>query len=182
MEVPDLSNIKIFREKAGLTQQQLAEACGVGQSYIAKIEAGKQNPSYEVVVKIFSTIRTMLLKREENPQIVKNVATPLSKLKYVSPKDTLRDVKTKIGDYDQIPVIDSHHHCVGSITSQLLIRLLNNETSESKNVGEFMESPLPSFSENTSIKQMREILRYIDAALIVNQDQITGIVTRSDVF
>ncbi|TFH30422.1 MAG: CBS domain-containing protein, partial [Promethearchaeota archaeon] len=49
-------------------------------------------------------------------------------------------------------------------------------------VKEFMETPLPCFSENTSIKQMREILRYIDAALIVDRDQITGIVSRSDVF
>ncbi len=34
------SRLKIARIKAGLTQKQLAELCGVSQAYIAKIENG----------------------------------------------------------------------------------------------------------------------------------------------
>lgn len=33
------------RTQAGLTQQQLAELCGVQQSYIAKLESGEANPT-----------------------------------------------------------------------------------------------------------------------------------------
>ncbi|TFH29709.1 MAG: helix-turn-helix domain-containing protein, partial [Promethearchaeota archaeon] len=166
MEVPRLENIKIFREKIGWTQKQLADAIGVGQSYIAKIENGKQEPSYKVVADIFDCISKQLQALEGNALIIKNVATPRENLKFVRPRDKLSDVKQAIGDYDQIPVIDEGNHCVGSVTSRVLIRLLSQETAEGVLVKEFMEAPLPSFSENTSIKQMREILRYIDAALI----------------
>ncbi|MHA1520432.1 MAG: CBS domain-containing protein [Promethearchaeota archaeon] len=182
MEVPRLENISIFRKKIQWTQKDLADAIGVGQSYIAKIENGKQIPSYKVVSDIFRVIQEQLQAMEGNALIIKNVATPLIDLKFVRPKDKLSDVKKTIGDFDQIPVIDERNHCVGAVTSRVLIRLLSQETAENTLVRDFMESPIPSFSENTSIKQMREILRFIDAALTVDKDQITGIVTRSDVF
>ncbi|WP_457557094.1 helix-turn-helix domain-containing protein [Candidatus Harpocratesius sp.] len=182
MEVPKLGNIKLFRQKIGWTQKQLADAVNVGQSYIAKIESGKQDPSYSVLNKIFEVIRKEFQKMEKSTLTVKSVATPWEYLRFVSPKDTLGDVKSIIGDVDQIPVIDSHRRCVGNITSRLLIRLLSNNTSENTLVKDFMEPPLPIFSDSTSIQQMRDVLRYIEAALIVEKDQITGIVTRSDVF
>jgi predicted transcriptional regulator len=182
MEVPLLSNIKIFRERLGLTQRQLAEKVGIGQPYIAKIESGKQNPSYDIVAKIFAILNMELQNRDEHPLIVKTVATPIDRMVFVKPKDTLRDVKRLIGDYDQIPVLDTNLHCVGSVTSQLLIRLLSQDTNEKTAVKDIMGAPLPSFSENTPIKQIRNIFRVIDAGLIVDRDQITGIVTRSDVF
>ncbi|MHA1675019.1 MAG: helix-turn-helix domain-containing protein [Promethearchaeota archaeon] len=182
MEVPRLENIKILRDKIGWTQKDLAEKVGVGQSYIAKIENGKQEPSYKVVAEIFNCISRELQAMEGSELVIKDVATPRDALKFVGPKDKLSDVKGAIGDYDQIPVIDENQHCVGSVTSRVLIRLLSQETAEGTLVKEFMEAPLPSFSENTTIKQMREILRFIDAALIVDQDKITGIISRSDVF
>ncbi|RLI63316.1 MAG: hypothetical protein DRO88_10235 [Promethearchaeia archaeon] len=182
MEIPKLSNIRLFRKQIGWTQKQLADAVNVGQSYIAKIEAGKQDPSYSVLSRIFEVIREEMQRQEKSPIIVKSVATPWENLRYVSPKDTLGDVKSIIGDVDQIPVIEKPRRCVGSISSRLLIRLLSNNTPESTQVKDFMEPPLPTFSETTSIKQIRDVLRYIDAALIVDKDQICGIVTRSDVF
>lgn len=182
MEVPKLSNIKLFRTQIGWTQKQLADAVNVGQSYIAKIESGKQDPSYTVLSRIFEVIREEMQRQEKSPITVKSVATPWEKLRYVNPKETLGDVKAIIGDVDQIPVIEKPRRCVGTVSSRLLIRLLSNNIPETTQVKEFMEPPLPTFSATTSINQIRDILRYIDAALIVEKDQICGIVTRSDVF
>ena len=38
-------NIKELRERAGLTQQELADKCGVGRTFIAQIERGAKLPS-----------------------------------------------------------------------------------------------------------------------------------------
>ncbi len=47
---------KKARIKAGLTQKELAEICGMKQSYIARIESGKikklQYTTYEKITKI----------------------------------------------------------------------------------------------------------------------------------
>ena len=181
MEIPRLSNIRIFRKKIGWTQQQLAAAVDVGQSYIAKIEQGQQNPSYELVEKIFTILREELISLDKNPLIVNSIATKGESLIALSPYQTFKDVKMKIGDFDQLPVLEEGR-CVGSITTQQIIRLVSKETPDGQLIKDIMDGPLPAFSHTTPINQMRDIMRYIDAAVIVDHDQVIGIVTRSDVF
>lgn len=41
-------NIKRYREKAGLTQQQLADRTGLSMNYIAKIESTKMQRSFTI--------------------------------------------------------------------------------------------------------------------------------------
>lgn len=43
-------NIKKYREKASLTQQELADKVGVSMNYIAKIESRKMQKSFTIVV------------------------------------------------------------------------------------------------------------------------------------
>lgn len=38
------ANVRLAREKHGLTQQQLAEAAGISQRYVAGIETGRESP------------------------------------------------------------------------------------------------------------------------------------------
>ncbi len=45
-----LKNIKKYREKAGLTQQQLADKAGISMNYIAKIESKKMQRGFTIVV------------------------------------------------------------------------------------------------------------------------------------
>ncbi len=181
MEIPRLSNIRIFRVKLGWTQKKLAEEVGVGQSYIAKIEQGKQNPSYDLVERIFTILREAIINLEKNPLIVRNIITKGEDLVYLLPTDNFMDVKQKIGDFDQLPVLEKGR-CVGSITTQAIIKLVSKNTPDGKLVNDIMGPPLPSFSDTTPIHQMRDIMRYLDAAVIVNQDEVIGIITRSDVF
>ena len=91
------------------------------------------------------------------------------------------DVKAKIGDFDQLPVLQDGR-CVGSITTQQIIRLVSKGSLDDIFVEEIMDPPLPVFSDTTPIKQMRDIMRYIDAAVIVDGEKVIGIITRSDVF
>ena len=43
-------NIKKYREKVGLTQQELADKAGVTMNYIAKIESKKMQRGFTIVV------------------------------------------------------------------------------------------------------------------------------------
>ena len=43
-------NIKKYREKAGLTQQQLADKAAISMNYIAKIESKKMQRGFTIVV------------------------------------------------------------------------------------------------------------------------------------
>jgi DNA-binding XRE family transcriptional regulator len=57
---PDLQTcfgerLREARHKAGLTEAALAEAAGLTQQYVAKIEAGQINPTIVAVARAFGT-------------------------------------------------------------------------------------------------------------------------------
>lgn len=54
--LPSLDEIAKRRKLLGLTQKQLAKIAGVSQSFIAKIESGKIDPSYSKAKAIFDTL------------------------------------------------------------------------------------------------------------------------------
>lgn len=45
-------NVRAAREKAGLTQEQLAWASGLHQTEIARIESGRRNPGLDTIFKV----------------------------------------------------------------------------------------------------------------------------------
>ncbi|WP_019771187.1 helix-turn-helix transcriptional regulator [Streptococcus sobrinus] len=47
-----ITNLKEIREKAGLTQQELAEVVGVRRETILHLENNRYNPSLEMALKI----------------------------------------------------------------------------------------------------------------------------------
>ena len=81
--LPAIEIIPERRRKLGLTQSQLADLAGVSQSYIAKLEAGKIEPSYLKVKSIFESLDKLERKKEvqaveimtENPVIVQQTAS-----------------------------------------------------------------------------------------------------------
>jgi len=47
-----ISNLKRYRQLAGLTQDELAESVGVRRETIVRLEAGRYNPSLKLAVDI----------------------------------------------------------------------------------------------------------------------------------
>jgi transcriptional regulator with XRE-family HTH domain len=45
-------NVRAAREKAGLTQEQLAWSAGLHQTEIARIESGQRNPGLDTIFKV----------------------------------------------------------------------------------------------------------------------------------
>ena len=45
-------NAARLRKEAGLTQEQLAERCGLSQQYLSKLESGNRNPTVVTLYEI----------------------------------------------------------------------------------------------------------------------------------
>jgi len=102
------SNIKIYRNARGLSQQKLAEKADTATNYIAAIEAGRRFPSVDVLEKIafvlgidtpelfsMKPIQADALKKELEEQvwldIRENISNYISKnLKDLKKDDTAR--------------------------------------------------------------------------------------------
>jgi transcriptional regulator with XRE-family HTH domain len=60
--------VREARQEAGLTQEEVARASGIGPTYISDIERGVRNPSYELLVALAKALKTPLyqiIKRAE---------------------------------------------------------------------------------------------------------------------
>jgi transcriptional regulator, XRE family len=51
--LPTIEEIGKMRKNLGISQKELARTCGVSQSYIARMEKGSINPTYDKIRKIY---------------------------------------------------------------------------------------------------------------------------------
>lgn len=58
------SRIKEIRSSQGLTQQDLADRCGITRTTISKIESGKFNLSIDLLNRILSPLNAEILIKE----------------------------------------------------------------------------------------------------------------------
>ena len=100
-----LEEIKEIRKKFGLTQGDLAKRANVSQSLIAKIEAGRIDPTYTKVKQIFAALDTLSKKVEVKADELMN-----DKIISVAPNDQVKEAITKMRKYNisQMPVIEEH--------------------------------------------------------------------------
>jgi transcriptional regulator with XRE-family HTH domain len=48
--------VRFLRLKAGLSQEDFADACGLDRTYVGGIERGERNPSLKNILKLASTL------------------------------------------------------------------------------------------------------------------------------
>ncbi len=65
-----IRNIRSARAEKGLTQKDLAKAVGTSQSVIARIEAGKQNVSYEMMYRLSAALGLRLQIHATNEEVI----------------------------------------------------------------------------------------------------------------
>jgi transcriptional regulator with XRE-family HTH domain len=49
---PDVTNLRRLRRRRNLSQQQLAEAVGMDNSYLSRIECGHRRPASDIVQRL----------------------------------------------------------------------------------------------------------------------------------
>ena len=68
-----INNIKFYRKKLKITQEELAELCNVSANYIGRIEIGYHFPSPEVLEKITEVLKIEPYELFANPYELKTV-------------------------------------------------------------------------------------------------------------
>jgi len=172
-----LEEIKLKREKLGLTQTELANLSGVSQSLIAKVESKKIDPTFSKTKKIFET-----LKRMEHENSLKAKDIMKKKIISVKAKDSIKEVIKKMRSYEisQMPVIDKDVKGVIS-ESNILEQLQKGKDIKGLKVEEIMNETPPVISEESDINLITNMLNYHQIILVSKYGKLTGVITKSDI-
>jgi predicted transcriptional regulator len=172
----DLSELKKLRKKIGITQNQLAKKSQVSQSLIAKIEAGKIDPSYTNAKKIFETLSML----DQDSELT---ACDIMHTKIISIKstDTLKDAiqKMRKRNISQMPVM-KHNRIIGYISESVLLDKILEGGTQSVKVGEVMESAPPIVPPFTSQGVVANLLKHFPFVLVEEKGEMVGIITKAD--
>ena len=178
--LPAIDIIPDRRRKLGLTQNQLAELAGVSQSYIAKLEAGKIEPSYLKVKAIFEALDKLERRKEvqaseimtEDPIVVQQIATI---------QETVEIMRSN--GFSQLPVFDGDKPVGGVSERTLLDQILYNEDgipASRKQVKDIMDESWPMVSEDAPFSLLSNLLKYYPAVLVQRKGHVVGIITKAD--
>jgi predicted transcriptional regulator len=178
--LPKLEEISKRRRVLGLTQMQLARLAGVSQSMIAKIEAGRSEPSYLKTKAIFDTLEKM--QREKEPRARDLLQ---SKVVGIDEDDTVARAATimKETGFSQLPVF-SGRHIVGSIAEKAIMdRIVTGITPRelsSMPVSKVMTEAFPQIDDKAPLSMISTLLQYHPAVLVMKRGQVAGIITKAD--
>jgi predicted transcriptional regulator len=178
--LPAIEIIPDRRRKLGLTQNQLAELAGVSQSYIAKLEAGKIEPSYLKVKAIFESLDKLERRKEvqaseimtENPIVVQQMATVQQAVEIM-----------RNNGFSQLPIFNGDKPIGGVSERTLLDHMLYSNDGVPVNrklVRDIMEDSWPMVAEDAPLSLLSNLLKYYPAILVQRQGQVVGIITKAD--
>lgn len=170
----ELEEVKKIRKKLGMTQTELADRAGVSQSLIAKIEAGRIDPTYTKTKKIFAALSD-LEKKEE----VKAEQLMTSRIIGVGPGDSMKDAIAKMKKFQisQLPVMDNHK-LIGLVSESTILDAMLN--SKGNSVKEIMQESPPIVSKTTSIQVVSSLLKHFPMVVVSEEGKLAGIITKSD--
>lgn len=178
--LPSLEIIPNRRRKLGLTQSQLANMAGVSQSYIAKLEAGKIEPSYLKVKAIFESLDKLERKKEVQASEIMN-----RDIVGINSSSTINEAVDRMREhgYSQLPVMEGGKPIGGLSERTVLEKILNpseDVNPSSARVREIMEESFPQVAEDAPLTLISSLLKYYPAILVQNKGELVGIITKAD--
>jgi predicted transcriptional regulator len=172
--------LKRIRTQLGFTQGALAEAAGVSQSIIAKIEAGSVDPTYKTLSAI-----SRALNADTSKQGRKAADVMTSPVIGVQAGDKIKDcaeLMKKMG-FSQVPVF-SGQRIVGTITDSHIVSLLSEAKDPRKvldeEVGNHIQPVFAVVGKDTPVQALYSLFRYLPAVLVGSGDKVEGIITKVD--
>jgi predicted transcriptional regulator len=171
----EISEIKKIRKKLGLTQFDLARKSGVSQSLIAKIEAGRIDPSFSNTQKIFKALDE-LTKEEEF------LAKDIMQKKIISVKandkvSVVIKLMKKHG-FSQVPV-EEKGKIVGIVTEKILLEKITEDFAKLK-IKEVMEEAPPIISPDTRVEVISNLLKHFQIVLVAEKGNYKGLISKTD--
>lgn len=171
----DIAKVGEIRKRLGLTQKQFANRAGVSQSMIAKIEAGRMDPSYSSVRKIEALVNTLSREKEADAKEIM-----VRKIISVEQDKKAREVIEVMGHFSisQVPVLDGDN-VIGMITET---SILNRGFGEIDRLiaKDMMVEPPPILSETAKISVVGQLLKSYPLVLIKKEGKLVGLITKAD--
>lgn len=177
--LPIPAELRALRRKLGLTQAQVAEAAGVSQPLVARIENGTVDPRYSTL----QAVVDVLNRAERKGVLLGEVMT--ASVTSVRVTDTvavaIRVMREK--GISQLPVV-SKGIPVGSLSDRSIVHALS-ETPDADalartQVGRIMGPPFPMASPEMSVEQAYRLLEDQPAIIVVDKGKPVGIVAKAD--
>ncbi|MCL4480299.1 MAG: CBS domain-containing protein [Candidatus Thermoplasmatota archaeon] len=182
--LPSIPEIRKMRKNLGISQKELAGLTGVSQSYIARLEKGEINPTYEKIRKIYEILNQNGSRANNLDLTVSKIMSPL--VITASSSDTLVHALTIMREkgYSQLPVLEQRR-VVGTITeadiNDLLVKGKSIESLKNMIVKDIMGPALPQVDKSSPVSMIYPILKFSNAVLIFSAGELKGIVTKADV-
>jgi predicted transcriptional regulator len=179
-----LAEIKRRRTSLGLSQKQLADLCGIGQSFLAKIERGKVTPSYTAAVKIFERLENLESNDAERLGLEERTAADVmtGDIYTFGPNDSAASVLKIMVEKDisQVPVLDERGFQQGVVTEKSLL----GKELKGKLVKDILDGGhiFPMVANDTRLQVVISILQQEEPAVLVTEKgKIVGIITKQDI-
>ncbi|HLC70393.1 MAG TPA: CBS domain-containing protein [Candidatus Nanoarchaeia archaeon] len=173
-----LSDIQHLRTKFHLNQKELANRAGVSQSLIAKIEAGKIDPSFTKAQQIFQALDQ--LREQEEVKAKQVMKTKVFFAQHSDPlKEVIKAMKSK--GISQMPVLQKER-VIGILSESTILNKIAQrpEKIHSLRAEDMMEESPPIVSPNTGMHTLLELLRSHSIVLVSEKGDIKGIISKSD--
>ena len=179
MIFPELSSIRIKRQRLGIKQKELAEKSGVSQSLIAKLEKGLIEPSYSLTVRIFLTLESLEHKNEKKCYEVMS-----KKIIFLRKNDSVGKASELLKKHSisQIPVIEGKR-AIGSISESIILDKLasiDRKKLFTMKVEDIMEESFPIVRAYSPLSSIIPLLKITSAVLISEKNDVKGIITKAD--
>lgn len=179
--LPDIKDIARKRKTLGITQKELARLSMVSQSFIAKLESGLVNPSYNNVKNLLEILEN--IEREKGKDSIEKQLYH-KRIVTLDPGDNIYKAAKVMKKHNihQVPVFDGNAQ-IGSVTHRTIIdKMISAGVKDFSNiyVKNVMEEPFPVVQANSPLSVVSELLKYNPAVLITRKSQFIGIVTKTD--
>jgi len=170
----ELDEIKKIRKNLGITQFDLAKRSNVSQSLIAKIEAGRIDPTYSKAKQIFTALKDLGKKQEKKADEIMT-----EKIVSVKPDEDIKTAikKMKQHNISQLPVIEEHKS-IGLVSESILLEAFID--NKGKKIKDVMQDSPPVIPKNASIEVISNLLRFSPLVLVSESGKLIGLITKSD--
>jgi predicted transcriptional regulator len=173
----DIAQIQEMRKSLGLSQKELADASGVSQSLIAKIESHRIDPSYSKAVKIINALNSLNKNKE-----MKAGDVMTTRLIFAEKDDSIKKTIRKMKEYSisQLPVMDNKKP-VGRITETEILNALTESVSPETKIEEIMKDEAPIVSKDAGVSLVSTLLKNYNFVLVSEKGKILGVITKADI-
>ena len=183
--LPSVQDLGKMRKNLGISQKEIAKVVGVSQSYIARMEKGDINPTYENVKKIYSYLYSYSKKADNMDLKASDIMA--KKVISILPTDSIMKALDLMKDMgiSQMPVASMDGRVIGTVSesdlNEMLIRGVTPDSMKRMTVTRIMSAPLPQLPMDTPISAIYPMLRFSNAVLVMDLLNLKGIITKADI-